>query len=667
MNLTAKAQPAGSVSFPAYGGEMGALIRAHDWSQSPLGPIDGWSDILRGAVSVMLPAQAQIVMFWGPEFAALYNDAYSATIGHKHPRALGRPARESWTELWDDLEPLLLRAQAGETVVARDRPFQIDRKGYLETVYFDISYSPACNERGDVEGVVCIVDETTEQVATEQRLREANERMQLALNSGAVIGTWVWDVRSNTLNADALFARSFGLDEGVVNEGVPFDSAFASIHPDDRDKVRSLKSAAIASRELYRAEYRVQQPDGAWRWVEANGRCEFDGEGRPTRFPGVLLDIHERKLTEQALRASEARFRTMSDAMPGFAWTADPNGMLDHTSQQWLDYSGSTPEQSLGAGWASFVHPDDVERAAASWMHSVQTGQAYDIEFRLRRRDGIYRWFLARALPVRDETATIVRWVGTCNDIEDTVAAREVLTRSRAELERRVDEAVRERNTIWNTTPNLICVVDRAGRIRSCNPAWRAVLGWSEAELRAMSIVDLEHPDDRARARETRSRIFDRTGTVTAELRFCHKDGGHRWIAWTATHDGDAIYAIGRDITAEREQAQALRNAEEQLRQAQKMEAVGQLTGGIAHDFNNLLTGIIGSLDLLKRRIAEGRTGDIDRFIEAAVGLREPRRLADAAAAGVLAAPVARHQAGRLNALVVVDPGSAAAARWANR
>ena len=162
---------------------MGALVRALDWSKTGLGPISAWPAHLKAAISLMLPAQAQIVLFWGPEFVALYNDAYVPTIGDKHPRALGRPARENWAELWDDLEPLLRRVlETGETVFAKDRPFYIERHGYPENVYFDISYSPVRSETGEVGGVLCIVSETTERVAAQERqrllLRETNHRLK---------------------------------------------------------------------------------------------------------------------------------------------------------------------------------------------------------------------------------------------------------------------------------------------------------------------------------------------------------------------------------------------------------------------------------------------------------------------------------------------------------
>jgi two-component sensor histidine kinase len=169
--------------FPLGGGEMGALVRALDWSKTSLGPISGWPAHLKATISLMLPAQAQIVLFWGPEFVAIYNDAYAPTIGNKHPRALGRPARENWAELWDDLEPLLRRVlETGETVFAKDRPFYIERHGYPENVYFDISYSPVRDEAGKVGGVLCIVGETTERVVAQERqrllLRETNHRLK---------------------------------------------------------------------------------------------------------------------------------------------------------------------------------------------------------------------------------------------------------------------------------------------------------------------------------------------------------------------------------------------------------------------------------------------------------------------------------------------------------
>jgi signal transduction histidine kinase/ActR/RegA family two-component response regulator len=169
----------GRTDFLTEGGAMGARLRNHDWSNSPLGNPEGWLATLKTTVRLILRAEAQIVLFWGPDFVALYNDAYAPTIGDKHPRALGRPARENWAELWNDLGPLLNGVrETGKSFVARDRPFYIERHGYGETVYFDVSYSAVPDEDGSVAGVLCIVSETTERVRAEAARRESEAKLR---------------------------------------------------------------------------------------------------------------------------------------------------------------------------------------------------------------------------------------------------------------------------------------------------------------------------------------------------------------------------------------------------------------------------------------------------------------------------------------------------------
>ncbi|MCG2592127.1 response regulator [Ramlibacter sp. XY19] len=296
-------------------GEMADRIRSHDWGATLLGPMDGWPQSLRTAINLMLPSQAQMVVFWGPELVTFYNDAYAPTIGTKHPFNLGRPAREGWAELWDDLGPLLHSVwQTGETVAARDRPFQINRQGFLEQVYFDISYSAIRGESGEVEGVLCIVSETTQRVLaaqalaeSEARLRTESERLELALNAGAVLGAWVWDIVHDRFTGDERFARTFAMDPVPLQQGLPLEQVKQSIHPADMALVNARIAAAMAQGGAYSAEYRVPREDGSWRWIEANGRVELDAQGRPARFPGVLIDIDRRREAEETLRALNAQ------------------------------------------------------------------------------------------------------------------------------------------------------------------------------------------------------------------------------------------------------------------------------------------------------------------------------------------------------------------------
>ena len=164
-------------SWLVAGGEMGERIRAMPWSKTQLGPMESWPQSLRSAVSILLPSKAQIVLFWGPDLVALYNDAYSPVLGTKHPWALGKPARECWSEIWNDsLGPLFQNViETGESFWAKDRQFLLGRHGYVEETYFDVSYDPIRDESGQVGGLFCIVSETTGRVLGERRLEMLRE------------------------------------------------------------------------------------------------------------------------------------------------------------------------------------------------------------------------------------------------------------------------------------------------------------------------------------------------------------------------------------------------------------------------------------------------------------------------------------------------------------
>ncbi|MBC3421737.1 response regulator [Pseudomonas wayambapalatensis] len=206
--------------FLINGGTVGSLLQSLEWTESPLGAPGSWSTGLQTLMATILPAKAQIVLFWGPEYVALYNDAYAPTIGAKHPRALGRPAREHWSELWDDLEPLLRNVrETGETFSARDRPFYIERRGLGETAYFDVSYSAVREADGSVGGVLCIVTETTERVQFERRqsFLLALGRALPEMDEPEAIETYATRLLGEELGASRVFfAEDLGDDERYV-------------------------------------------------------------------------------------------------------------------------------------------------------------------------------------------------------------------------------------------------------------------------------------------------------------------------------------------------------------------------------------------------------------------------------------------------------------------
>ena len=156
------------------------------------------------------------------------------------------------------------------------------------------------------------------------------------------------------------------------------------------------------------------------------------------------------------------------------------------------------------------------------------------------------------------------------------------------------------------------------GTIEAVNPAWTRLFDWTLAELKGRSFIDFVHPDDVDTNTEEARRLSQGHTTLTFVNRYRHRDGSYRWLSWIAVPEDRFIHAVGRDVTAERETAEALAQSENALRQAQKMEAVGQLTGGLAHDFNNLLAGISGALELMQTRLQQGRFNDVERYLAAA-------------------------------------------------
>ena len=187
-------------------------------------------------------------------------------------------------------------------------------------------------------------------------------------------------------------------------------------------------------------------------------------------------------------------------------------------------------------------------------------------------------------------------------------------------LEQQVERRTRERDRAWRLSQDLLVVADTDGTLVAVNGAWTALLGWEQRELVGARFTEFAHPDDLEATLAAYAGIFEAPLARPYEYRLRHKDGTYRWFAWTGAFEDGKVYASGRHTTAEHEQAAALAAAEEALRQSQKMEAVGQLTGGIAHDFNNLLAGISGSLELLQARVAQGRIGDLERYLAAAQG-----------------------------------------------
>lgn len=509
----------------------------------------------------MLGAPQPMFVVWREEQLLLYNDAYAQVLGGHHP-AVGKPFLQVWSEIAAEVGPIMERAYAGHPTYMDDIELMLERHGHAEEAHFSFFYTPVRDEDGAVHGVFCACTETTAQViAARERVAELQRLREMFEQSPSFVAVLRGPEHRFELTNEAylqLIAHR-NVAGKTVREALP------ELHGQG---FFELLDAVYASGKAYngRAMPVLITSDGS----EAPEQRMLDFVYQPLRnaagqVSGIFVEgtdvtfAHEQALV---LRESEEKFRTFAQAVPNHVWTSPANGQLDWFNDQTLAYSGLDPAALAVAGWAELVHPDDVHRAAAAWAAALGTGSPYEIEFRIRRADGAYRWHLVRALPIRNAGGNVVRWVGTNTDIDDQRADREALLALNATLERRVDERTRERERIWRNSPDLMAVLGPDGVFQEVNPVWTSILGWAPHEVVGKRIDALVHPEDQARAEEALLRAT--VGVLPSfECRCQHADGSYRSLAWTAAPEGQSIFAFGRDITPDKEQKLALQLAEE--------------------------------------------------------------------------------------------------------
>ncbi|TXN02743.1 PAS domain-containing protein [Methylobacterium sp. WL64] len=311
-----------TAAFLPGGGELGAIVRAYDWATTPLGPIARWSQSLRSAVSTVLLSPVPIVLLWGADGIMIYNDAYSAFAGGRHPQLLGSKVREGWPEVADFNDNVMRVGLAGGTLSYKDQELTLHRYGRPEQVWMNLDYSPVLDEAGQPAGVIAVVVETTERVLAEQRLKASQalaqlyaDRIQLALSAGAIIGTWVWDLPADAFTVDEAFARSFGLDPALGRVGLSLEQVIATVHPEDRQGLIAAINEVIARGGAYAHQYRVRRTDGKYYWIEANGRVDRAPDGMPLSFPGVLINVEDRRAIEAERDRAIMMLRTLTDTL----------------------------------------------------------------------------------------------------------------------------------------------------------------------------------------------------------------------------------------------------------------------------------------------------------------------------------------------------------------
>lgn len=471
------------------------------------------------------------------------------------------------------------------------------------------------------EGLAVFWRDITDRKRAEEVAAEAQERVALALDAGAIIGTWDWRVPENRFTADERFARSFGLDPAECRAGLRLEQVVESVHPEDRERLQAAIGEALARGGAYSHQYRVRHQDGRYRWLEANGRVELGPDGQPLRFPGVLLDIEARRAAEAERDRAMALLAAFAEAVPGVAYAKDREGRMLVANRGATELIGRPPSAYLGRTDLDFLEDkDEAARVMANDRRIMESGVAEQVEEVVSFPDGRRATWLSNKAPLRDREGRVIGLIGSSVDITQRVAAEVALRDAEARLRRVLDGLFA-----------FVGVLSPEGVLLEANAAPLQAAGLAPADVLGRDFWDTHWwTHDAAVAARLRAAVAAAAGgqVVRYDVPVRLKGGALVTIDFQLAplHEADGrlgnLIASGvvieervraerglRELneTLERRVAAAIaerEQVEEALRQSQKMEAVGQLTGGVAHDFNNLLTVVKGNIDMAQRALA---------------------------------------------------------------
>ena len=477
------------------------------------------------------------------------------------------------------------------------------------------------------------IRDITGRVRAEAALRESEQRFRTTANAAPVL---IWmsgkDKRCTWFNQRWLDFVGRGIEQELG------DGWCDNLHPADFDRALDTYHAAFDARRPYEMEFRLQRDDGAWRWLLERGCPHLGPGGEFVGFIGTCIDITEHRETVEQLRENRARFKTLAESLPQLIWTWLRDGYCDYLSRQWLDYTGRSESQQMGHGWLEQVHPDDRVKVHEEWARVVASGDTYDISFRIRRFDGVYRWFKTRAVPLRDPAGRILKWFGSNTDIEDFVVAERKL---KVQLERmqlldRTTHAIGAHQELrkvfevvlrslednlgidfvtlctYQAEPEVLtvsCVGERSAALaREIGVVEQARIEVDENSLKRCvhgelvyepDIENLEYPFTARLAGAGLRSLVAAPLMVESEV-FGVMLIAKRCVDAFTSDDCEFLRQLASHVALAAHQTrlyEALQGAYQDLRQTQqtvmqqeRLRALGQIASGIAHDINNALS-----------------------------------------------------------------------------
>jgi PAS domain S-box-containing protein len=334
------------------------------------------------------------------------------------------------------------RAIHGEEV--NDVEMYIRRSLRADGIWVSANARPLRDEMGTLRGGVVVFRDVTERKRAEEELLRSRERFELAVR-GSQDGLWDWDLRTGDVYYSPRWKSILGYEDHEFAHRI--EEWEKRLHPEDREGVLAANLAHLeGTTPHYEYEYRLRHKDGSYRWILARGVALRDAAGKAYRMAGSHVDVTERKQAEDersrlltreqearahaeamvrsleearaALGASEELHRSLADLLPGVVWTARADGAVEYANKFWSEFTGMSLERTQGSGWIAALHPEDVERVTRVWTQALETGALVEVDYRLKRADGVYRRFLARGRAVRDRGGRVARWFGLLTELD---------------------------------------------------------------------------------------------------------------------------------------------------------------------------------------------------------------------------------------------------------
>jgi PAS domain S-box-containing protein len=547
---------------------------------------DEWNRVQLKEVSAQAPAG--VAFLSGPKHQFCYaNDLYVRAVGRSRADDLiGMPFPEVLPELkssgvFDILDQVYRKDEAdrgGEPRVT----IQLPNPEKSESQYFDFTFHPVCTSTGQVDGIFVLAVDSTDRELSRHAVELSEERLLMA-QEAAQIGSWEWDPADDSCALSLGMHRMYGTDPDSSDERV-YRLWSSRVFPADWPQV-SRAMAECQRTGVLDLEYRYDHPEMGLRHHHSKGR-----RMGTSKFFGVVSDITNRKRGEEASAGREEQFRSLADAMPQLVWMADADGSPRWFNERWYEYTGTTAEQNCGSGWQSVHDPKFLPEVVEQWKHSLGTGEAFEMVFPLRGKDGVYRPFLTRAVPMRDAGGKINRWFGTNTDISGEFKIRQQIEASQFKLQTALDASQRLA-AIVESSDDAIIGKDLNGVVTSWNPCAERVFGFTAEEMIGNSIrtivpAEVFPDEDRIMSAVARGERTEHFETVRMT-----KDGERIEVSLTLSPVFNEVGAIvgvasiSRDISQQKKVEKALHTSE-------RLATVGKLAATIAHEINNPLEAV---------------------------------------------------------------------------